>query len=83
MNNDQILSILSIKNDPINPNYYNDSKITPFDVIDDWKLDFYLGSAMKYIKRAGKKDGNSRMQDLLKIKRYIEKEIELEENERK
>lgn len=65
--------------DPIKPNYYNDSEITPFNVIDDWNLDFYLGTAVKYIKRAGKKDGNSRLQDLQKAREYIEHEIELEE----
>ena len=69
------------KDDPINPIYYNDTKITPWDVIDDWGLDFYLGSAMKYIKRAGKKEGNSTVQDLLKVRRYIEKEIELADKE--
>lgn len=61
------------------PKYYNDSKITPFDVIDDWKLDFYLGNAVKYIKRAGKKDGNSRLQDLKKIRTYVDEEIKREE----
>lgn len=65
--------------DPIKPDYYNDSKITPFDVIDDWKLDFYLGNAVKYIKRAGKKDGNSRLQDLKKIRSYVDEEIKREE----
>lgn len=61
------------------PKYYNDSKITPFDVIDDWKLDFYLGNAVKYIKRAGKKDGNSRLQDLKKIRTYVDEAIKREE----
>lgn len=65
--------------DPIKPSYYNDTKITPFDVIDDWSLNFYLGNAIKYIKRAGKKDGNSRLQDLKKVREYIEHEIEAEE----
>lgn len=65
--------------DPIKPNYYNDTKITPFDVIDDWELNFYLGNAIKYIKRAGKKEGNSRLQDLKKIREYIEHEIHDEE----
>lgn len=64
--------------DPIKPDYYNDSKITPFNVIDDWNLDFYLGNAVKYIKRAGKKKDNSRLQDLEKIREYIEQEIRLE-----
>lgn len=65
--------------DPIKPDYYNDTKITPFDVIDDWELNFYLGNAIKYIKRAGKKEGNSRLQDLKKIREYIEHEIHDEE----
>lgn len=65
--------------DPIKPDYYNDSKITPFDVIDDWNLDFYLGNAVKYIKRAGKKKDNSRLQDLKKIREYVDQEIRKEE----
>lgn len=65
--------------DPIKPRYYNDTKITPFNVIDDWDLNFYEGNAIKYIKRAGKKDGNSRLQDLKKVREYIEHEIEAEE----
>ena len=65
--------------DPIKPSYYNDTKITPFDVIDDWGLNFYEGNAIKYIKRAGKKDGNSRLQDLKKVREYIDHEIKAEE----
>lgn len=69
----------SVSLDPIKPEYYNDTKITPFDVIDDWGLNFYLGNAVKYIKRAGKKAGNSRLQDLKKIREYIDHEIRAEE----
>lgn len=65
--------------DPIKPGYYNDSKITPFEVIDDWDLDFYLGNAVKYIKRAGKKKDNSCLQDLKKIREYVDQEIRKEE----
>lgn len=69
--------------DPIKPSYYNDTKISPIDVIDDWQLDFYLGSTLKYIKRAGKKNGNSAIQDLKKVAFYIEREIKnLEEAEK-
>lgn len=67
------------KNDPIKPDYYNDSKITPFQVIDDWNLDFYLGNAIKYIKRCGKKCNNTKLQDLRKAKEYIEELIRKEE----
>lgn len=69
----------SVDLDPIKPSYYNDTKITPFDVIDDWGLNFYEGNAIKYIKRAGKKDGNSRLQDLKKVREYIDHEIKAEE----
>lgn len=65
--------------DPIKPEYYNDTKITPFDVIDDWELNFYLGNAIKYIKRAGKKADNSKLQDLKKVREYIDHEIKAEE----
>lgn len=64
---------------PIKPEYYNDTKITPIDVIDDWRLNFYLGSAIKYIKRAGKKANNSKLQDLKKVRAYIDHEIKVEE----
>jgi hypothetical protein len=67
---------------PITPNYYNDTKIAPIDVIEDWDLDFCLGSALKYIKRAGKKENNPSVQDLKKVIWYIERRIkELEEVE--
>lgn len=63
----------------IKPTYYNDTSITPFDVIDAWGLDFYLGNVIKYIKRAGKKDNNSRLQDLKKAQEYLAAEIVREE----
>ena len=67
-------------NDAIKPEYYNDTKIAPIDVIEDWDLDFCLGSALKYIKRAGKKDNNPSVQDLQKVIWYVERRIkELEE----
>jgi len=72
-------SLIFDKN-PIKPDYYNDTKIAPIDVIEDWELDFCLGSALKYIKRAGKKDNNPSVQDLKKVIWYVERRIkELEE----
>lgn len=65
---------------PITPSHYNSTKITTFDVVNDWSLDFYLGNAIKYIQRAGKKDGNSEKQDLLKAIKYIEERISLLED---
>lgn len=41
-----------------------------------------LGNAIKYIKRAGKKDGSSRLQDFKKVREYIDHEIKAEEVKR-
>lgn len=61
------------------PKHYNTGKIQPIDVIEDWKLDFRLASALKYIARAGKKDPSKTKQDLEKciwyVQRYIDKEL--------
>lgn len=63
------------------PNHYCYSKYEPKDVIRDWGLNFNLGSAVKYIARAGRKDDI--IQDLKKAKQFIEFEIEALEEERK
>ena len=60
------------------PAYYNIGTIEAIDVIEDWDLDFSLGSAVKYICRAGHKDGNTKLQDLQKASWYINREIERE-----
>jgi hypothetical protein len=52
-----------------------------FKVIKAWQLDFWLGNAVKYICRAGKKD--DMVQDLKKAKWYIELKISFLENEKK
>lgn len=68
-----------LKEDIINkPKHYNFANIEPIDVIEDWKLDFRLANALKYISRAGKKDIAKTKEDLQKaiwyINRYIIKE---------
>ena len=55
--------------------YCKDRKIQPINVIEDWKLGFNLGSALKYISRAGRKD--DRIQDLEKAVFYLNREIEI------
>ena len=67
--------------DPVNrPSHYTDGKIEVIDFIEDKKLGFCLGNAIKYIARAGKKDPTKEVEDLKKAKWYIERRIkELEE----
>ena len=50
------------------PAHYCYGKYEPKDVIRDWGLNFNLGSAVKYIARAGRKDDI--IQDLKKAKQY-------------
>ena len=72
-----------MENNAIRPNHYcADREYEPIKVIMDWKLDFALGNAIKYIARAGKKDDI--IQDLNKAKQYLEFEIEyLQKNREK
>lgn len=56
------------------PAHYCYGKYEPKDVIRDWGLNFNLGSAVKYIARAGRKDDI--IQDLKKAKQFLEFEIE-------
>ena len=64
------------------PKHYTEGrKFEPKDVIRDWGLNFNLGSALKYIARAGRKDDI--VQDLRKAQEYIDFEIQAIEAERK
>lgn len=67
--------------DPVNrPAHYTDGKIEVIEFIEDKKLGFCLGNAVKYIARAGKKDPTKEIEDLNKARWYIERRIkELEE----
>lgn len=52
----------------INPDHYTYSLIEPIQVIEAWDLNFYLGNAVKYIARAGRKE--CRRADLIKAANY-------------
>lgn len=63
------------------PAHYQSKGIEAIDVIDAFDLDFCLGNAIKYILRAGRKDKETKLQDIEKamwyLKWYLQK---LEEN---
>ena len=64
------------------PSHYAEGrKYEPKDVIRDWGLNFNLGSSVKYISRAGRKDDI--LQDLRKARQFLDFEIEALEKERK
>lgn len=43
------------------PSHYCFGKYEPVKVIQDWGLSFCLGNVVKYLARAGRKDGNSKL----------------------
>lgn len=63
------------------PSHYCEGrKYEPRKVIRDWGLNFNLGSVVKYIARAGRKDDI--IQDLKKARQFLDFEIEELEAER-
>ena len=63
------------------PAHYTDGrKYEPKDVIRDWQLNFNIGSAVKYLSRAGRKDDI--VQDLRKAQQFIQFEIDAINEER-
>ena len=55
------------------PSHYNMGKIEVIEAIEDWKLGFHLGNAIKYIARAEyKKD---KIENLKKAIWYLQREI--------
>lgn len=55
------------------PKHYNQGKFEVIDVIEDWKLGFNLGNAVKYIARSEFK--GDQLQDLEKARWYLNREI--------
>lgn len=58
------------------PRHYNQGRIEVIEFIEDKKLGFHRGNAVKYIARAGIKDLSKEIEDLEKAKWYIERDIE-------
>ena len=57
------------------PTHYDNGKeYDLIDVINDYNVNFCRGNVIKYVVRAGKK--KDELQDLLKAKDYLEREIE-------
>lgn len=65
-----------MKNSVNHPSHYTTGKIEVIDFIEDKKLSYHRGNAIKYIVRAGLKDPNKTIEDLEKAKWYIEREIQ-------
>lgn len=57
------------------PAHYTRGKIETIDFIEDKGLGFNLGNVVKYVSRAGYKEGNDATTDLMKARWYLEREI--------
>ena len=60
------------------PTHYNCGKFEVIEVIEDQKLGFHLGNAIKYILRAGKKYPEKTVEDLEKAIWYLRRYMELQ-----
>ena len=67
----------SVLDKQVGGDHYKGASMQPFDVIDAFDLNYYEGSALKYLLRWRKKNG---VEDLEKAKHYIEIIIEKESN---
>jgi hypothetical protein len=63
------------------PPHYTFGRFEVIDVIEDWKLGFCLGNAVKYIARAAHK--GHELEDLHKARWYIDRHIAALEKEQK
>lgn len=63
----------------IRPDYYKANGLEAFDVIDSFELNFNLGNVIKYVLRAGKKDGEEKGKDLNKALFYLKREVSKDE----
>ena len=58
------------------PSHYQSATIEAIDVIEAFNLNFSMGSAVKYILRAGKKPGEAATEDLNKALWYLQREVD-------
>lgn len=69
---------LYTKNDIVShPSHYTTGSIEVWDYINDQKLDYFLGNAVKYISRDGKKNKSKEIEDLEKAVAYLNKKISI------
>lgn len=64
----------------IRPDYYKCNGVETIDVIEAFDLNFNLGNVIKYVLRAGKKEGEEKEKDLNKALFYISREIKREDD---
>ena len=59
----------------LKPTYYQNIEFDVIDVANHFNLNFNIGNILKYIVRAGNKYPEKHLEDLLKAREYLEREI--------
>lgn len=66
----------------VHPQHYGgDTVYETIKVIEAWRLDFHLGNAVKYISRAGRKEGSTYVEDLEKAHAYLTRALMIAKGE--
>jgi hypothetical protein len=74
--------LLNKPNDLVNhPQHYKSGGIETADFIEAKGLNFHLGNVVKYVSRAGLKEGSTKLQDLQKARWYLDRQIKLLEKQ--
>jgi hypothetical protein len=60
--------------DPISPDHYQFDGIQVIDLTE--QMNFNRGNVIKYVARAGKKNPKKEIEDLLKARFYLQRELE-------
>lgn len=67
---------------PEGPKHYTSQTPEPIAAIEGWGLNFRLANVVKYVARAGKKEGVPAVKDLKKAIRYLAREINAQEGKK-
>jgi len=68
------------ENKNFKPDYYKAGNLDVIAFCQHHNLDFSTGNCIKYLVRQGKKDSNTKLQDLFKVQEYLNRMIEFEKN---
>lgn len=68
----------AVRDTQVGGSHYVGQKIQPWDVVDEYNLDYYRASVLKYLLRAGRKTKVAALQDLEKAAHFLAKAIERE-----
>ena len=76
----EVIKETSVIDKTYKPDYYKSGDMDVIAFCQYHNLDFSTGNCIKYLVRVGKKENNSKLQDLKKAKEYLERLIEYASN---